>query len=59
MYADKSAFEKTAGIQKACTLKKPAYVPFLTYGKKIKPENLGTLDGFTTVADRVRALLKG
>ena len=35
------------------------YVPFLTYGKKIKPENLGTLDGFTTVADRVRALLKG
>ncbi len=35
------------------------YVPFITYGKKIKPENLGTLNGFTNVADRVRTLLKG
>jgi len=33
------------------------YVPMLIYGKAIKPENLGTLDGFDTVGRTVKKLL--
>ena len=34
------------------------YVPFILYGKKVKPENLGTIDGFTYVSDCVKNLLE-
>ncbi len=34
-------------------------VPFILYGKKTEPENLGTADGFTFVSDTVKSLLKG
>ena len=34
-------------------------VPFVLYGKKIQPENLGTKDGFTFISDTVNSLLKG
>ena len=34
------------------------YVPFILYGKKITPENLGTIDGFTYVSDCVKDLLE-
>ncbi len=33
------------------------YVPFITYGKNIPSENLGTLDGFFTIGDKVLKLL--
>lgn len=32
-------------------------VPFLLYGKKIAPENMGTIDGFTYISDTVKTLL--
>ena len=35
------------------------YVPFIMYGKNIKPKNNGTIDGFTFVADTVKNLLMG
>jgi phosphopentomutase len=35
------------------------YVPFVLYGKKIKPENLGTIKGFDYVSKTVLHLLKG
>ena len=34
------------------------YVPFLMYGKKIKPENSGTIDGYTYVSQWVKKLLR-
>lgn len=33
------------------------YVPFIMYGKGISPENLGTVNGFTFIADTVAELL--
>lgn len=33
------------------------YVPFIMYGKNIKPENLGTVDGFSYVSDCIKELL--
>lgn len=35
------------------------YVPFIMYGKKIKPENIGTIDGFTYISDCVKKLFDG
>lgn len=35
------------------------YVPFIMYGEEIKPNNNGTIDGFTFVADTVKKLLLG
>ncbi len=34
------------------------YVPFLMYGKKINPENAGTIDGYTYVSQWVKKLLR-
>ena len=34
------------------------YVPLLVYGEGIEPENLGTKDGFDTIAELVRKYLK-
>ena len=34
------------------------YVPFLMYGEKIKPENAGTVDGYTYVSQWVKKLLR-
>ena len=33
------------------------YVPYITYGKRIAAENLGTLDGFGNISDKVCELL--
>jgi phosphopentomutase len=33
------------------------YVPYLTYGMQIAPENRGTLLGFDTIGDEVYSLL--
>ncbi len=35
------------------------YVPYILYGKNIEPENLGTIEGFTYIAQTVKKLLKG
>lgn len=35
------------------------YVPFILYGKNIKPGNLGTIDGYTHIAKTIKSLLKG
>lgn len=35
------------------------YVPYILYGKNIEPENLGTINGYTYVAETVKKLLKG
>jgi phosphopentomutase len=34
------------------------YVPFIMYGKKIAPENAGTIDGYTYVSQWVKKLLE-
>jgi len=33
------------------------YVPFIMYGKSVTPENLGTLDGFTIISDKIAEYL--
>ena len=35
------------------------YVPYILYGKNLEPENLGTIEGFTYIAQTVKKLLKG
>jgi phosphopentomutase len=35
------------------------YVPFILYYNEIEPKNLGTIQGFSHIADTVRTLLKG
>jgi phosphopentomutase len=35
------------------------YVPFIMHGKEIPHKNLGTIDGFTFVADTIKKLLIG
>lgn len=35
------------------------YVPYVLYGRNIEPKNLGTIDGYTYVAETVKKLLKG
>lgn len=35
------------------------YVPYILYGNEIEPKNLGTIDGFTHIANTVKELLKG
>ena len=35
------------------------YVPYILYGKNLEPEHLGTIEGFTYIAQTVKKLLKG
>lgn len=35
------------------------YAPFILYNKNIHPENLGTIEGFSYISDRVKNLLNG